>query len=111
MLNDLKYVDYTIVFSGEFLNIHFTYQGTLLYCKNFVKDFDEILRRIFALIINENLRTNKQIIEKTKIDRLIINGILECLENYHYIKLTKTMDGTFIIVKIPEMGKRYMKRY
>ena len=110
MLNDLKYVDYTIVFSGEFLNIHFTYQGTLLYCKNFVKDFDEILRRIFALIINENLRTNKQIIEKTKIDCLIINGILECLENYHYIKLTKTMDGTFIIVKIPEMGKRYMKK-
>lgn len=109
MLSDLNYVKYRTVISGQFVHIRFTYHGTLLYCKNYVHDFELVLRKIFSSIINENLRTNAQIIEKTKAERLIINGILECLDSRNYIKMTKTTDGTYIIHKIFEKGKRYMK--
>lgn len=110
MLSDLYYVKYRTVISGQFVHIRFTYQGILLYCKNYVNDFELILKKTFSSIINENLRTNDQIIEKTKTERLIINGILECLDSRHYIKMTKTMSGTFIIHRIFEKGKRYMKK-
>lgn len=110
MLNELNYIKYNTVISGQFVHIRFTYHGILLYCKNYVTDFELILRKIFSSIINENLRTNDQIIEKTKSERLIINGILECLDAHHYIKMTKTTSGTFIIHRISEKGKRYMKK-
>lgn len=110
MLNELNYVKYRTVISGEFVHIRFTYKGTLLYCKNYVNDFELIIKKIFSSILNENLRTNSQIIEKTKTERLIVNGIFECLDINQYIKMTTTMDGTFIIHKISEKGKRYMKK-
>lgn len=109
-LNDLNYIQYTPLLSGHPVNIRFTYQGIILYCKYYVDNFKYLVRKIYSGIINDNLRTNNQIIEKTKIERMIVNGIFDCLEDQHYIKITKTMDGTFIIHKISENGKRYMKK-
>lgn len=110
ILNEWNYIKYTMVFSGYPINIRFTYHGTLIYCQNYVENFEFMIRKTFSAIINENFMTNNQIIEKTKIRRFITNGILEYLEGNQYIKMTKTMDGTYIIHRISEKGKRYMKK-
>lgn len=109
-LKELNYIQYTPILSGHPVNIRFTYHGVILYCKYYVDNFKYLIKKIYSVIINDNLRTSSQIIEKTKIERMIVNGILDCLDDKHYIKITKTMDGTFIIHKISEKGKRYMKK-
>lgn len=110
ILNDLNYIKYRTVTSGQFIHIHYTYKGTLLYCKNYVDEFELIQRKIFSLIMNDNLRTNNQLIERTRVDRLIVNGILECLNDNQYIKMRTYADGTLTIYQISEKGKRYMKK-
>ena len=110
-MKDSNYIQYTPTINGYPLNIRFTCDGLLLYCKNYVDNFEYLLKKIFSALINENLRTNNEIIEKTNINKMIVNGILDCLNDKNYIKIAKTMDRRIIIHKITEKGKRYMKNY
>lgn len=109
-LRDLNYIHYSTDINGHPHYIKLTYKGVILYCNHYVDNFRYLLQKIFSAIINEDIRTNDQIIDRTKIGRMIVNGILDCLNDKHYIKMIKTMDGTFIIHKVSEKGKRYMKK-
>lgn len=110
MLAENNLIKYTETFSNTPINIKFTYGGVKLYCKNYIDDYNLYIKKIFSSILNENMMENDQIIQKTNIARFIVNAILDCLESRNYVKLYKTISGSYIIYKVSVTGKRYMKR-
>lgn len=78
----------------------------MLYCENFIEEFEIMIKEIISLILNENLSDNKKIDSKAKINVNIVSGILEYFAQKRYIKTFDGIDGTVSILQISAIGKR-----
>lgn len=110
ILNESDYVNYIITPDSEPIDIEFTYEGCMLYCKYYVDDFTDLLNKIFLTILNNDIIDSSHIIQETKIPKFIVDSVLKCLEKNNCIMIIQTFDG-ILIDKIFAKGKRYMKKF
>lgn len=84
--------------------------GFLKYCENFVSDLEEKCKSIVSSIVNENLKDNKEISERSGCKLVLVNSFLQRFEDMQYIRISKELTGGKInIYEILPKGTRYLK--
>lgn len=110
ILGSKSYLEITHTMGGiEYSPFMITAYGFMSYCQNFVPNFTEQHKNIVSALMNDNLRTDDQIVSQTKYPNALVNGILEYHGDLNHIKYPKVINGSINIYEITPTGKRYFK--
>jgi len=93
----------------EMYFIKLTPFGFVKYCENFINNCNQRLRNILSSIINEDLRTDEEIVSKTGHKLVEVRGFFEYFNAIGYIKIIKTIGGPIQISHISAIGKKNFK--
>jgi hypothetical protein len=80
--------------------------GFMKYLENFVDGSNQILKDVISSIINEGLRTDREIASKTGHKLVEVVGILEYFDVCGFIRLLRPIGGPNMISQISAVGKR-----
>jgi len=89
--------------------ITMTPKGFVMYCENFVEDFDRTFKNIVSLILNEGLYVDKEITLKVGCKPVIVDALLDYFHDVGYIELNKSLGGSSQVVEITSLGKRQFR--
>ncbi len=85
-------------------------EGFVKYCEYFLTGYDKQYRKIIAYILNEGLKTPKEIAQKVNCKEIVVRGTIDYLEEQGYLKVIRGLGGYFFINRITGTGKRYFRQ-
>jgi len=79
--------------------------GFETFARHFLPEFDELLRSVLLLIVNENLDNDDVLSSRLNQPKILIDYALDILSNRQYLKLVKTNDRVSVL-DMTVQGKR-----
>lgn len=108
VLESKGYFDVTWFLGSEEFNFIYkvSCSGFEEYSRTYINDYENLIKKSSSLIINENMDNNYQIQESLNQPIYLVNHILEMLELYNLLTLSKLADGSMFIYNPSPLIKR-----
>lgn len=92
----------------EFFNT--TARGYEAYAQAYTDDFDGLVRKVLAAVVEEGLFTNDDLSTFFDLPIPVVNYIIDILVERNYVKLGKAAGGAVLIKEVTKDGKRAVQR-
>lgn len=83
-----------------------TTHGFEEYAEAYLQNYHELQTRIISLLVNENIASNVELVEKLNQSQLVIDHILDLLEKNGHVNLSKMIGGLIRVYNISPSLKR-----
>lgn len=87
-----------------------TTRGMEAYLTAYIPQYQELIREVIALIVNNNMQSNDELIAETKQPTRLINHILDLLEMNGHVHLSKTIGGGVHVYNVSPALRRMLAK-
>lgn len=91
-----------------FANYQITVHGMEEYLNAYKPDYQELIRKIIALIVNNNMQSNSEIVSGTHLPHRLVDHVLDLLDLNGLITVSKTIGGGAHIFNVSPALKRML---
>ena len=109
ILENHSYITLKHLLGPVYPRVQFTENGIITYAESFIENFQEIFFNVIHLIMNEEIKSNKEITNKLSCNPILIDALFKYFESMDYIKSTTCLSGNIDIHTITATGKRYFR--
>jgi len=105
VLNNNYLIKGTPEIGGRIDFFRITTHGFETFAKNFLPEFDNLIRNVLLLIVNENINNDGAISSRLNQPKILVDYALDVLEKRHHIRLVVTNDSISVLDVLVQ-GKR-----
>jgi len=104
------YIKLSRTIGAGFSHYQITTHGIESYLNAYMPEYQELIRDVIALIVNNDMHSNKEIIAETNRSQRLIDHILDLLDINGHVDLSKTIGGGVQIFNISPALRRMLEK-
>ena len=103
------YINLSRTIGAGFSHYQLTTHGMEEYAEAYIRNYHEIQANVISLLVNEEIASNNELVEKLKQPQLIVDHVLELLESNGHVSLSKMIGGLIRVYNISPSLKRSLR--